>query len=60
MSFSRPLHTILFLFAYLFRLKFFAHPDLTMFKREELDPWFHKVVVDKPKESRSGVLHSPP
>lgn len=37
------------------RMKFFAHPDLDRFKRDELDGWFAKVVVDKPKESRSGM-----
>jgi hypothetical protein len=37
------------------RMKFFAHPDLDQFKRDELDGWFAKVVVDKPKESRSGA-----
>ncbi|WVQ78496.1 hypothetical protein IAT38_000582 [Cryptococcus sp. DSM 104549] len=34
-------------------MKFFAHPDLDEFKKFELDPWFGKVVVEKPKESRS-------
>ncbi|WVO14116.1 hypothetical protein L204_101744 [Cryptococcus depauperatus] len=34
-------------------IKFFAHPDLDDFKKKELDPWFSKVVVEKPKESRS-------
>ncbi|ODN83455.1 hypothetical protein L202_01593 [Cryptococcus amylolentus CBS 6039] len=34
-------------------MKFFAHPDLDEFKKVELDPWFGKVVIDKPKESRS-------
>ncbi|WWD16195.1 hypothetical protein CI109_100620 [Kwoniella shandongensis] len=34
-------------------MKFFAHPDLDEFKKLELDPWFGKVVVEKPKESRS-------
>lgn len=35
-------------------LKFFAHPDFDAFKRDELDPWFSKVVVDKPISSRKG------
>ena len=35
-------------------MKFFAHPDLDQFKKDELDGWFAKVMVDKPKESRSG------
>lgn len=43
-------------------MKFFAHPDLDAFKRDELDGWFGKVVIDKPKESRSGesfaMLHA--
>ncbi|KAK8869544.1 hypothetical protein IAR55_000111 [Kwoniella newhampshirensis] len=34
-------------------MKFFAHPDLDEFRKLELDPWFGKVVVEKPKESRS-------
>ncbi|WVQ71925.1 hypothetical protein IAR50_001467 [Cryptococcus sp. DSM 104548] len=34
-------------------MKFFAHPDLNEFKKLELDPWFGKVVIEKPKESRS-------
>ncbi|KIR54127.1 ribosomal RNA large subunit methyltransferase J [Cryptococcus gattii Ru294] len=34
-------------------MKFFAHPDLDGFRRLELDQWFGKVVVEKPKESRS-------
>ncbi|WVR09723.1 hypothetical protein IAU60_006799 [Kwoniella sp. DSM 27419] len=34
-------------------IKFFAHPDMDEFRRLELDPWFAKVVVEKPKESRS-------
>nr|ADE10097.1 NADB Rossmann [Tremella fuciformis] len=33
-------------------LKFFAHPDLDAFRRTQLEPHFHKVHVDKPKESR--------
>lgn len=36
-------------------LKFFAHPDLEAFRKEELEPWFAKVSVEKPKESRSGM-----
>lgn len=36
------------------RIKFFAHPDLDEFRKLELDQWFGKVVVEKPKESRSG------
>ncbi|KAJ9110976.1 hypothetical protein QFC20_002743 [Naganishia adeliensis] len=35
-------------------LKFFQHPLLSEFKRTQLDPVFEKVVVEKPKESRSG------
>ncbi|KAK6903217.1 ribosomal RNA large subunit methyltransferase J [Kwoniella mangroviensis CBS 10435] len=34
-------------------IKFFAHPDMNEFRSLELDPWFGKVVVEKPKESRS-------
>lgn len=34
-------------------MKFFAHPDLDEFRKLELDRWFGKVVVEKPKESRS-------
>ena len=34
------------------RLKFFHHPDLMAFRKESLDPWFDKVVTDKPKSSR--------
>ena len=41
-------------------MKFFAHPDLDQFKRDELDGWFAKVVVDKPKESRSGMSNPRP
>lgn len=37
-----------------YRLKFFQHPLLSEFKRTQLDPVFEKVVVEKPKESRSG------
>ncbi|EIW68003.1 hypothetical protein TREMEDRAFT_18081, partial [Tremella mesenterica DSM 1558] len=33
-------------------MKFFSHPDLDDFKRQELIPFFDKVFVDKPKESR--------
>ncbi len=36
------------------RLKFFMHPDLDEFRREELGKRFAKVVTEKPKESRSG------
>jgi len=35
-------------------LKFFMHPDLDAFKKEELEKRFAKVVIEKPKESRSG------
>jgi hypothetical protein len=35
-------------------MKYFAHPDMNRFKSEELDKRFAKVVVEKPKESRSG------
>ncbi|WVW82802.1 hypothetical protein I302_104813 [Kwoniella bestiolae CBS 10118] len=34
-------------------IKFFAHPDMDEFRSLELDPWFGKVVVEKPKESRA-------
>ncbi|KAL1410977.1 2' O-ribose methyltransferase [Vanrija albida] len=34
-------------------MKFFHHPDLVAFKKEQLDPCFAKVVTDKPKASRS-------
>ncbi|WWC60841.1 uncharacterized protein I303_103417 [Kwoniella dejecticola CBS 10117] len=34
-------------------IKFFAHPDMDEFRSTELDPWFSKVVVEKPKESRA-------
>ncbi|WWC69194.1 uncharacterized protein I206_103130 [Kwoniella pini CBS 10737] len=34
-------------------MKFFAHPDMDEFRSTELDPWFSKVVVEKPKESRA-------
>lgn len=33
-------------------MKYFAHPDLDVFRREELEPYFRKVIIDKPKESR--------
>ncbi|WVF71926.1 hypothetical protein IAT40_006736 [Kwoniella sp. CBS 6097] len=34
-------------------IKFFAHPDMDEFRKLELEPWFGKVTVEKPKESRS-------
>ncbi|WVQ98988.1 ribosomal RNA large subunit methyltransferase J [Kwoniella sp. CBS 9459] len=34
-------------------IKFFAHPDMDEFRKLELEPWFGKVAVEKPKESRS-------
>lgn len=37
-------------------MKFFAHPDLDAFRRQELVPRFAKVAVEKPKESRAGTL----
>lgn len=37
-----------------YRMKFFAHPDLDEFRKLELDQWFGRVVIEKPKESRSG------
>ncbi|RXK37167.1 hypothetical protein M231_05536 [Tremella mesenterica] len=40
-------------------MKFFSHPDLDDFKRQELIPFFDKVFVDKPKESRKGASSSP-
>lgn len=36
-------------------MKYFAHPDLDAFRREELVPRFAKVAVEKPKESRAGT-----
>jgi hypothetical protein len=41
------------------RMKYFAHPDMNRFKSEELDKRFAKVVVEKPKESRSGEYWPP-
>ena len=38
------------------RLKFFMHPDLDAFRKEELERRFAKVVTEKPKESRAGKL----
>ena len=38
------------------RLKFFMHPDLDAFRKEELERRFAKVVTEKPKESRAGTL----
>ena len=35
-------------------MKFFQHPLLADFKKTQLEPVFEKVVVEKPKESRSG------
>ncbi|OCF44210.1 ribosomal RNA large subunit methyltransferase J [Kwoniella heveanensis CBS 569] len=34
-------------------IKYFAHPDMDEFRKLELEPWFGKVTVEKPKESRS-------
>ena len=39
------------------RVKYFAHPDLDEFKKDFLVPHFHKVVTEKPKESRSGMYY---
>jgi hypothetical protein len=39
-------------------VKYFAHPDLDAFRREELVPRFAKVAVEKPKESRAGTSGS--
>lgn len=36
-------------------MKFFAHPELDAFKKEALQPIFRKVVIEKPKASRSGM-----
>lgn len=36
------------------RLKYFMHPDLDEFRRDELEGKFWKVVTEKPKESRAG------
>ena len=38
------------------RMKFFAHPDVNEFVRQEVRPAFARVVVEKPKESRKGTL----
>jgi hypothetical protein len=35
-------------------MKFFQHPLLADFKKTKLVPAFEKVIVEKPKESRSG------
>lgn len=35
-------------------MKFFQHPLLADFKKTQLVPVFEKVIVEKPKESRSG------
>ncbi|KAJ9106729.1 hypothetical protein QFC19_003041 [Naganishia cerealis] len=35
-------------------MKFFQHPLLNEFKKRQLEPVFEKVLVEKPKESRSG------
>lgn len=35
------------------RMKFFLHPDLLAFRKEELDPYFTRVATEKPKSSRS-------
>lgn len=35
------------------RLKFFMHPDLVAFRKTSLDPYFARVVTEKPKSSRS-------
>lgn len=36
------------------RLKFFMHPDLDEFCRDELKTRFGRVVVEKPEGSRKG------
>jgi 23S rRNA (uridine2552-2'-O)-methyltransferase len=33
-------------------MKFFMHPDLVDFRKKQLDPYFTKVVTDKPASSR--------
>lgn len=33
-------------------LKFFMHPDLIAFRKTELEPYFTKVIMDKPASSR--------
>ncbi|BEI81581.1 hypothetical protein CcaverHIS002_0207410 [Cutaneotrichosporon cavernicola] len=33
-------------------LKFFMHPDLVDFRKKQLEPYFSKVVTDKPASSR--------
>lgn len=33
-------------------LKFFMHPDLVDFRKTQLEPYFSKVVTDKPASSR--------
>jgi 23S rRNA (uridine2552-2'-O)-methyltransferase len=35
-------------------MKYFNHPDLNAFRKEQLEPRFGKIVVEKPKESRAG------
>jgi hypothetical protein len=39
-------------------MKFFQHPLLADFKKTKLVPAFEKVIVEKPKESRSGEFGS--
>ncbi|KAK4686368.1 hypothetical protein P7C73_g3766, partial [Tremellales sp. Uapishka_1] len=34
-------------------LKYFSHPDMNEFRKTELEPYFAKVMNEKPKESRS-------
>ena len=34
-------------------MKFFLHPDLLAFRKEQLDPYFARVATEKPKASRS-------
>lgn len=34
-------------------MKYFHHPYLAEFKKEQLDPCFTKVVTEKPKSSRA-------
>ncbi|KAL7424268.1 2' O-ribose methyltransferase [Cryptotrichosporon argae] len=36
-----------------FVVKFFMHPDLLAFRKRELDPFFRRIVTDKPKASRA-------
>jgi hypothetical protein len=40
-------------------MKYFTHPDLNQFKKEELDGRFARIVTEKPKESRKGTFLLP-